>query len=264
QEIDIIPVPFGVDLDMHTHFHCHPVVRMTDMKFMTGMRNPYADSTFAMAVGFDVYTWILITVSLLLIAALTVFLERTGIRALPVQIISYWALLFLEPSMRLPKTAISRILFGVWLLGTLVLSNWFQAVYCGSLLVQVPSARIDTAYDLLNASQVRPAAAKDVPLLLLMKTSPQEGLRRVYRKMQEQKGEVTVQTMYSLEFLRSIQNERQSVVIDQTSMGFVQEAMCPRLGGFFYFSRDVVDVLRMTWYTRKDLPADILRQMDQR
>ncbi|KAM7315612.1 hypothetical protein ISCGN_005395, partial [Ixodes scapularis] len=149
------------------------------------------------------------------------------------------------------------------MIGALVVTLWFQAAICGSLLLQVPSARIDTAYDLLNASHVIPTAAKGVPLLEVMKSSPQEGMRKVYWKIQKHNMELLPETMYSLEFLRSIQEQKRAMMIEMTSIASVQEIMCPRLKGFFYFSKDVVDTLLMSWFTRKDMPADVLREMDK-
>ncbi|EEC19073.1 hypothetical protein IscW_ISCW014607 [Ixodes scapularis] len=75
--------------------------------------------------------------------------------------------------------------------------------------------------------------------------------------------ELLPETMYSLEFLRSIQEQKRAMMIEMTSIASVQEIMCPRLKGFFYFSKDVVDTLLMSWFTRKDMPADVLREMDK-
>ncbi|CAN8014789.1 unnamed protein product, partial [Ixodes persulcatus] len=263
KEIDVIAVPFGLDMYLCAHFHCHPVVRVTDFRILTGMTNPYADNTFAISVGFDHYIWLLIGITLVSISILTVFMERTGIRSTARQTIDYLAPLVMQSSTQRYTKLSTRVIFGSWMIGALVVTLWFQAAICGSLLLQVPSARIDTAYDLLNASHVIPSAAKGVPLLEVMKGSPQEGMRKVYWKIQKYNMELLPETMYSLEFLRSIQEQKRAMMIEMTSIASVQEIMCPRLKGFFYFSKDVVDTLLMSWFTRKDIPANVLRGMDR-
>ncbi|KAG0440659.1 hypothetical protein HPB47_016229 [Ixodes persulcatus] len=95
-----------------------------------------------------------------------------------------------------------------------------------------------------------------------MSTKP--SVRRVYWKMQELRGQLPVETVYSLDYLRGMQEQKHSLVIDMTSMSFVEERTCPYLKGFFYFGEEIIDVLRMTWYTRKDLPTDVLQTMSER
>ncbi|EEC03033.1 hypothetical protein IscW_ISCW017104 [Ixodes scapularis] len=163
------------------------------------------------------------------------------------------------------RGAAARILFGVWLLGIVVFSQYLTGQVKASLMVKAPVSRIDTVTELLSREPpIRPVTLKASPFMNMLQFSGLDTYRALHERIVRFAGELPQSEIYTTKILRDVLDGRTAILMDTTGNRISVARSCSTLGGFFHVSSDILETADFRWYINQRLDKALVRAMDVR
>ncbi|CAN7939130.1 unnamed protein product [Ixodes hexagonus] len=163
------------------------------------------------------------------------------------------------------RSVAARILFGVWLLGVFVFSQYLTGQVKASLMVKAPVSRIDTVEELLRREPpIRPVTLKATPFMNMLQFSGLDTYRALHERIVRFSGELPQHEIYTTSILKDVLDGRTAILMDTTGNRISVARFCSTLGGFFHVSRDILETADFRWYISKRLDKALVRAMDVR
>ncbi|KAH7968406.1 hypothetical protein HPB52_008265 [Rhipicephalus sanguineus] len=162
------------------------------------------------------------------------------------------------------KSHAGRLLFSVWWLTVLVLTNGFAGQLKASMAIMTEPPRFQSAIEIAYQTAVRPLMWKDTMFELHVITSPRPDLRALTRLVHSHGGFVSITNMYSDDAMKELYSGRAVIISDRDVSMHMLAKQCRLTGGRLYVAPEELFTTFMTVILSKRLPKVLERRIQEK
>ncbi|KAH6937264.1 hypothetical protein HPB50_026232 [Hyalomma asiaticum] len=162
------------------------------------------------------------------------------------------------------KSHAGRLLFAVWWLTVLVLTNGFAGQLKASMSIKTEPPRFQSAIEIAYQTAIRPLMWKDTMFELHVITSSRPDLRALTRLVRRHGGFVSINDMYSDDAMEELYSGRAVIVSDRDVSMHMLAKQCRLTGGRLYVAPEELFTHFMGVITSKRLPKALERRIHRK
>ncbi|XP_022705405.1 uncharacterized protein LOC111269819 [Varroa jacobsoni] len=263
-DADLTAGPSPLEENFQRELHMPPASIDSHLVMVSGMRKAYVSQNESFVTSFDGTVWLLLFLSFLVLMILIGFAHRRDWTVHSFFQIGFelFQILVQQVTKSNFGALYAEVLHCIWLLTSFILAQSFAGQSRANLIVQAPTERIDTSWDLIARPKLKAYYLANSQIASYIKGFPGERGAALKQHMERNSQPLPITEM----FTDSIRNE----LVDKKSMIFIdtQAALqavyrwCAETNYYFFIGRENVYNLASTWYTSRLLGKPLIDAMD--
>ncbi|XP_070390970.1 glutamate receptor ionotropic, delta-1-like [Dermacentor albipictus] len=225
-------------------------------------------NAFSYLFVFDWQVWAMLVACIPLVAAAVAFVEHRRLRTKGSFVWetyeNTWDILrsfSYEGHTTKTKSHAGRLLFSIWWLTVLVLTNGFAGQLKASMAIKTEPPRFQSAIEIAYQTAIRPLMWKDTVFEVYVRTSTRPDLRALTSLVRRHGGFVPITDMYSEGAMKDLYSGRAVIISDRDVSMHMLAKQCRLTGGSLYVAPEELFTHFMTVAHSKRLPRALERRI---